>query len=466
MLVKIENITDVLSKISCFTTEKNIPGVMFDIGANNLKVCYSDGRKTLIEEFDVQTESTDVQGKVVFDYSKLQDIISACQPSGMIIVKDVQFIFESNSVVKVKVSKMVRQSHDKEDTEGTLRVISVFEQAINWTAADANPRVAILNRANYNSIFECDNPDVWDASEFKKMLNKMSTEKGKLAYVSPNNNSAFVANLAYLGSIIIDEEAERTEHELKHTGQFNENSSNVLKKYKYPIVVNTGVSKAVGDIISKLGSDRSELYLHTTENKVCSVYTADRKFGISFEMGQATQNSVYLLSRYKSKNYMTHQLTLNKDVLSNVIRSAMAAGKLDRTSLKFGPFSQDSSLMAVKITSADSGASVKNDYEIVCTECLDPSGKITDTDLPISLKIINDIINMVDSDYIAIDIDIDENNTKILRFADIDMDARDEIMTKRMGEAGLTSANDIADEVKMMARTYYLTSMYYTLSAQ
>ena len=74
MEVKHESKTDVLtsamSKIRKFAEgQKNVPGVMLDISGDKMKVCYSDGKKSIIEVIDIEQEEPGVQGRIVVPYA-------------------------------------------------------------------------------------------------------------------------------------------------------------------------------------------------------------------------------------------------------------------------------------------------------------------------------------------------------------------------------------------------------------
>ena len=85
MKVNVSKITNAVNKISDLVVgDKSVPGVMFDLSEGVLKVCYTDGNKSLIEELEVENEEGDKLGRVVVSYEQLSRALANCQPSGSI----------------------------------------------------------------------------------------------------------------------------------------------------------------------------------------------------------------------------------------------------------------------------------------------------------------------------------------------------------------------------------------------
>lgn len=441
MRVNIKEFTSALAKVSAFASgEKNVPGVLLDIEENSVKVCYSDGRKSVIEKLEAITCEDDKLEKIVLNYQRLVDIIGACQPSGKIFTEELEFIFDEKNTLIIRVEKKIAEQ-ESADSDVVYRTCSVFDQAINWVPAGNDLKVAILSRMNYDSIFKSENPDQWETAVFRSILDKTSTEKGRIVYVSPKNSSAFVSNMAYLSCIPIED------------------------GYGHPMVFNTAVSKSIYDIVGKL-SDYDKVTVHVIDRRYCCIHTEDNKVGIWVEMADATQMHITTLSRYQSKGYRNYQLTFIKEVLKNVVNSAMSADKSDKTVLKFGDSKLEEGSKELKIASSNAGASVSNDYSVICTECLDPTSNIDKLELPISLKVLSDMLNKCDGDYVAIDVDIDEANTKCLRVADVDLSARHEADVEARDRLSIGVDEATPVEEKLAYRTKTLGVKHYTISAK
>lgn len=450
MKVEIGNITKAMSKISAFAAnEKTATSLMLDIRDDTLRLCYTNGRKSVIEIVDIETEEGDIKDKIVVNYDIFNSIISACQPTGSIFVREIKMEFtdKANKIINVKAEKMIAEV-ESEDDEIEYRVISVFEQSISWVKHDENQKVARLSRKNYDAIFNKDNIDVWDIEELRKILTNLSIEKGKRIYVSPKNNCAFVSNTSYMGSMPLEKEIDRSTDE-----------DEAKSKYKYAVVVDTSTAREVADILSKIDADIDEIYMHVEEYKFWHLFTPDGRVGISVDMVDADKNHLKMLKIYQDKGYKNYQITMNKEVFLNIIKSAIDAGKMDKTVLKFGAFSGENDTVAIKLTSSDSNASIKNNYTVACSGCVDVNGDIDKLELPISLKVTYEILNLLEEDYIALDVHMDEQGIK-LRISDIDMSLRNMLdMEKEVEDEDVSST-----EFELKNRSKYLTTKYYCVS--
>ena len=60
MIVNIKDITGALNKVSDLTSgDKQIPGIMLNIGDNTMSVCYSDGHKAFVEKIVASKDGYD-----------------------------------------------------------------------------------------------------------------------------------------------------------------------------------------------------------------------------------------------------------------------------------------------------------------------------------------------------------------------------------------------------------------------
>lgn len=441
MIVDIKQITGALAKVSAFASgEKNVPGVLLDIKEDYLNVCYSDGRKSVIEKIDVELSEDEEPKQIVLNYQRLVDIINVCQPTGRIHTDRVEFIIEG-SIVKIRVEKKILQRESNEVEDEEYKTFSVFEQSISWVEANANLKVALLTRMDYSKIFEAEEEDAWDIADFRATLTKTSTEKNKVTYVSPGKECAFVANMAYLSCIPLGE------------------------NHSVPMIFNSAVAKSLTDILGKV-SDQDTIHVHVVDRKFCSIRTDDNSVGINVEMVDASKVHLTTLANYQAKGYKNYQLTFIKDILKNVVDAAMAADKADKTVLRFGKSTIDENEMVLKITSANSAASVSNDYTVVCAGYLDSKGDIDTLELPISLKVISEMLAKCDEDYVGIDIDVTINGDKAIRVADIDIEKRMEADGEVRERLNLNADEPTPIEEQLEYRDNTLGAKHYTISAR
>lgn len=440
MIVNIKDITSALSKISALTVgDKTIPGVLLDIHDDSVSICYSDGRKSVIEKINAMVEETDRRGQIVVNYQRLSDIISSCQPSGKIVTNDIEIKFMEDSTLKIRAEKKIAHNVDEEE-EQTYKVCSVFEQSIGWVEAGSSLKVAILSRMNYDSIFNADVVDTWDISRFRSALDKTSTEKSRIVYVSPKNKCAFVSNMAYLSEVPV------------------EDASN------YAIIITTAMAKAISDILGK--TNAKEVSIHVTDRKYLSVFTDDNAVGIWVEMSNASDVHLTTLNRYQSKGYRGYQLTFIRDILKNVVDAAIASDKSEKTTLQFGDSKIEASAKELRITSTNTNASISNSYEVVCTDCIGELDDIDNLELPISLKVLSDMLNKCSTDYVGIDIDDDGTEQKCLRVSEINLEELSNVYNRERDILQLSIEEPIPKEVKLRCRLETLGIKNYTVSSK
>lgn len=440
MIIEIKKITNALAKVSAFASgEKNVPGVLLDIKDNEVHVCYSDGRKSVIEKIEAITGEEDRRGQIVLNYQRLVGIINSCQPTGKIVTDSIELLFADEKTLKIRAEKKIAET-DGDSSEVEYRTCSIFEQSISWVEAGADMKVAILSRMNYDSIFEGEEVDEWEIGELRKKLDKASTEKGKVVYMSPKYGSAFVSNTAYFIDLPIE-------------------------GYTNPMIFTTAMAKSISDILGKI-SETDKVNVHVVDKRYCCIHTGENTVGIWVEMAAA--NSVHLstLGRYRAKGYKSFQLTFIKDILKNVVDSALSTNGADKTVLKFADSKIEDGAKELRIASNNSGASISNTYSVVCVECSDQEDKIDSLELPISLKVLSEMIGKCDNDYVAFDIDLDDTESKIIRLSDIDMESKIVSDNKIRNRLGLGMEESIPLEEKLEHRVDMLGNKIYTISTK
>lgn len=442
MIVSLKEFSNTIAKISALVAgDKTIPGVMFRITDDSLHVCYHDGHKAFIEKVDAKIEESDVKGDIVVNYERLVDVVDACQPTGNLIVDNLEISFKNDDVMVIKAEKKIAE-YESVDAEPEYRTYSVFEQSLKWMKADASIKVAILARMNYDSIFNADEVDDWETSEFKEVLGKISSEKNRRFYVSPKKGIAFVTNLAYLSCIPL-----KSEH-------------------SEPVVLTTNMAKSVADLLNKLDSSQDLLHIHTIDRKFCCIYTDDKKVGIMVEMSPVAQVDLTTLSTFReSKKYRNYQFTFVREVLKNVVDAAISAGNTDKTVLTFGK-SEVGDETELRIVSQNSIASINNKYVVICVEVIGEDSEIEKLELPVSLKVLEEMLDKCQGDYVALDVDIDDNGVKCIRVAEIDMEKRKGVEGEIRARLGLGDNDVIPIEERINSRHEILGITHYAVSAK
>lgn len=387
MRVELKDFTQALNKVKSLSEGvKNAAGVMLEISGDKLNVCYSDSKKSLIEKIDIldNTENP-LEGRIVLNIKQIQNVVESLQPSGPIYTDEIELIAEENGRMRVLGDKKVRFGEDEAIEELTR---SKMNYSINYYRPEESVKFGVLSRMNYEGIFDSDEYDVWTVNELKDILERTSGEKNKTIYVSSITKTAFVVNLAYVTNIPIT---------------CCEN---------HGFVINTIVAKSIVDILSKLEADEVRVWVQ--DKRYVNMISGDEKVGVWFEMSPASRTDLNTLNRYEAKEYNSYRLIANKPILQDVIKAALTLDENEKTKITFVEVEGD---LAMRIVGNSSGASSINDFSIILEDYKDNIGDILELAIPVSLKVIADMLNKCVEDYVAIDIEAEDN--KFIRIGDI-----------------------------------------------
>lgn len=387
MRVSISELTKAVQKVKSFAeTIKQAPGIMFDINGDTMSVCYSDGKKSIIEKLGVLGDEGDVQGRIVVGYNRFLNIIDICQSSGGINTEDIDISFLDGNIMNIEVVKTMSvqraTGNTTEDGEPEYveesKVVSKFSQKINYERPSDNLRYGILDRMDYEKIFE-DNGDVcdiWDTAELKKILSKTSNEKGKTVYLSSKVEAGFVVNLSHVVVIPTD--------------------SCVSSGFS----VSTSVAKSLMDILSKIDDDQVRVI---RQDRYVSIINGTDTVGIWFEIAPVSKTDLSTLEQYRDKAYDTFEMVFSRAALSNVVNCASANTKEEKTYLTFNEIDGYKSL----IISSSNSASYSGDFYVVIEgnqEEIKNWEQLSVAKLPVSLRVLKAMIDDCDSVYISMDI--------------------------------------------------------------
>lgn len=451
MVVSITGLTKAMAKVRSFAEgNNNVPGVLFDIHEQTMDVCYSDGHKALIEQVAISGNDGSVMGKIVLPFTRMMSIIDILQPSGHIVPSDLDIQFLPNSIMEISAVKSMETyesaskseesneeatatdtaevgadwdnpefaqqaidgaapqvdlgTQEQDDTDDVIVdrvVVSKFNQRINYERPEDNIRHGILSRMDYEGIFKGTDNEVasgftpWDISKFREVLSRTSVEKGKTVYVSKNEQCAFVCNLAYSSNIpIID---------------VGDNG----------FVVNTSLAKSIIDILGKVETQEGKVLIKNKDSKYVCLINDKGTFGLWFEMAPASRTDAATIHRYKERKYDSFRVAFSREAFQNVLSSAISVDKTEKTVLEFvmegnGP--------ALHIVSNNSGASISNDFKVMATDKYTHLEVMLAEKLPMSIKVLSDMVNNCTSDYIEFGLDTDEAGGRYIRIGDIDLD--------------------------------------------
>ena len=449
MRVNMKDLASAVDKITTLTSvDKNIPGVLLDVKEDSLHVCYHDSRKALIEKIDaeVDVESGDRLGPIVVDYVQLEGVLSGLRPTGRIAVNYIDITFEDNNMIKIAADKTLRVVY--EDGESEEQIVAHSQQLLKWYEPNENMKVAILSRFEYDSIFEPEqvkegeeqpSVDEWTVGEFRQAIGGVSREDKNIMYLAANGKSAFVSADAYLSRVDLE------------------------KEFTNSLVLPTATSKSVYDILGGFKANDT-IYIYSKDNQYCYIYTQDEKLGLWMTMAKANPMHINMLERYQDKEYNKYQITIVKEALENAVKAAMGVDKTDKTVIKFNR-DEDSDLINLVIERKSTLSSISNVYNVICSGVLDADGDIESAELPVSLKVLSDLINKCGTDYIALDIS-EDGGSKILRTAEIDFNTKLELDDEARLELGLSEDDELPTERQLAHREGYLGFTNYTILAR
>ena len=425
MKVEIKALTNIVNSLSrMVVADKNIPGVMLRINGSELSICYSNGKYSFIRKLECVPQDNDVSGDVCVDYSLFVNAISSIQPSGLIVVDEVQFTFSSEpNIISIEAEQKC------EVEEGVFKHMATKRYDIAWAIPTAEIKTSILSRMKYDDIFTAENPDKWVVSDLSDVLTRTSTEGSTLIYMSPKNQCVFVSNTANLLSYpiskneISDVEKLGLESELDESGNadsFDEVLEQLERKMHHAAVLTTVSAKQICGVLSALNSD-TEVFVSVSNGQFMSIFTQDESTGLWLTLTQGNRMHTGTFDRYNSFNYGNHQLTFVREFLVDNIKSAMNSSTSDHISLSFEKSLEDIGGVDLVTTSISSNASTSNTYRVAVDECVDRDETIVGKHVSLGAKTMYDMLQQIKTDYVAIDFQLD-GDIKCVRIAEVDMD--------------------------------------------
>lgn len=433
MIIQLKDMANTMSQINDLVAgEKNVAGVMFDIQDDCIKVCYTDGNKTLSNTIDAVITDSDVKGKIIFNYQLLSRIIDACKPTGSIITNEINFEFSDNNLIKVKTDKVIKMM-DKEEQEFE-RKVSNTEQLIPWVGADAaNVKAKILLRGNYDGIFDIpsEDRDCWGIVKLKDLMSRLSTENGKIVYVARKSKLGFVQNTSCVVCIPLN------------------------NSITHKIVLSTSLAKSLASVLNRLSSEYDSVYLGMMNNEIVSIVTDDNKFGLSIKNVPSNINNANQLNACISKDYTQYMLNFNREVLQSCLSGACVANASDKATISFVKNEDDT--IDLVLVARNNTSSTDNRYNITSEDCVNPNGLIDSLKLNITLDMLLQAVSRANSQYIAFDIAVEANNTKMVRIAEIDIEKMVEIAEDKSISLPWNMETKIEERANILGYTTYFS---------
>lgn len=402
MIIDINVINSALDKISDLTSgDKSMPGLLLDIHDEDMDVCYSDGRKSIIDTIPIKTEDGDVKERIAVTYELFKNAINNCKPSGDIIVDNIKFVFHTDNSTFDIISDNKCKIGDGDDAQ--YKKISTKQFLIKYTNPEADNRMKVLLRAKYSEMFNPEaNPDTLSKDELTNALSKTATEKGKQVYISKGKQTVFVVNQNFVTCVPIAP---------------NEDGSN---KLNYSMVIPQNIAKSIVNIANRVASDAWSLY--NKDQNICVMFTEteNERVGISFQMPSAQKTIVAALQRYESLKYDSYRMMFMRAFFVDAVKTAKASVENPNVEIDFENTDEG---MKMVINGGNANASTKNKYEITCEDVLDNVGDLDGKKYTMSINNLSDVLNQFDAGDIVFDITDDPDAKMVyVRVADVDRD--------------------------------------------
>jgi hypothetical protein len=435
MRVNISKITSAINKVADMVAgDKQVPGVLLDLSEDELKVCFTNGHKTVIEKVAVTSEEGDHTGSIIVDFEQFSRAIATCQPSGIIKVDDVVFEYKEASKVLVVSADQMIEVKDADGNVASKKKMATKKIDLLWHEPNSDMRVAILTRMNYEDIFNSDNPDEFDKKELIDALTKTSTEKGKQIYISKATHTIFVANQAHCTSVPVSKkkmeqaDIDALREELQEENQYTnpEDLNTAVEKavekaesrIHSSVSMTQAIAKSVIGILSKTSSDTVYLF---TKDRYCNIYiqNEDETVGIWFEMATVSRAHTSAVERYTSLAYRSYHTLFIREFLADNIKSALNATKNEKIVMKFVQ-KDDEVFPVLSFAAGSDSASISDNYAIEPSSVVDENNNITEKQFSVSLKVFADMLAQLKTEYVAFDFDVTADGSTSIRLSEVD----------------------------------------------
>lgn len=406
MVLSVEQLKNSLDKVQKMASDvKNPLGILLKKEGTDVHVCYSDGKKAMVDVIEAQ-DTTGLDVDVILPYKQFIDIIGSYANSGELRTKEVEFNFDSEKQIIELVANcdlIVKTGEYDENNEEILsyRTVNRFSDKIKYnTSESSGNKFAILTRCNYSDIISLSDYDEWEKSELQSLVGKLNKEDGKVCYISGKLNAGFVANTTYV-SFIPNEAVDR-----------------------FGFTATSKTAKCIVDVLSKVSVNK--VYVFTEDNRYCKMMADDGKFGLWFEMAPGKPMDINKLARYQKvkvddveveRGYNDYRLVMNRASLAFTIKRALNSDKNDSATIMF---SKEGDVYSLTLNNDKNKES--SDNRLILDGCEDSKQDIENLRLGTSLKMLNDIISSCSGEMLILAFEKADDNNLLLKVGDIGKD--------------------------------------------
>lgn len=392
MIIQVKSLYEAIQKVKSFAdTTQQVNGILFNLNGNQVSVCFSDGKKSIIEKLEVEQEDNDISGKIIVNYAKLLATMDMLQKGNNVYTIDMNMQFDvEKKCIHIKADKYMNVNRavgiDADgDTvyEEETKKISDIDQILAFEYPEDSIKYGLLSRMDYDGIFkgedELEKCDQWDVGELRGILSSLISDKSSTVYVSASKQAAFVVNMVYTQYIPIE------------------------MSFENGFSLNAGVAKALVDILAKLGNDENVFIIR--EDRYLTIFNDSDTLGIWMEIAPVSKTHATSLASYQSKDYTRHELVFYRNAILDAVTTAANSMKDERISASFVKEGEDI-YMAFAIN--NSGASISVDFKVYIEGQKDLNyDELKEFKVPVSIKALMDMINNCKTNHIALDFAVD-----------------------------------------------------------
>lgn len=382
---------------------KNVPGVLFDIADDSLRLQFCDGHRAVDKRIDIVNEEA-ITTKIVVGYNPLLTALATCQSSAGMRTDTLDITLDTEKgVLDIQARKVVdvyKGENESGEEVYETKVLLKVDQSIKYSDPSSSPMYAILARFNYDDIYsEEERADVWNKAELLGVLDKLSREDAKAVYISSKVKACFVNNRAFTTYILND-----TPNLAGFTIN-SKNARNVIGMLK--VFTGDDVLVARHDIDGKA--------------KYFTITDGDHSSGVLCEMAPGNMIDMNTLNGYRiygdgrPKEYDEYSMVFNRAALMDALNCALASDKAEFTKLVCKVDSNNELDMYINNST---GTSKKNEFKITAEDYSFKDGNdINSLSITMSLRVLLDMLASCDNIYTTISIQ-DASNAYYIRVED------------------------------------------------
>lgn len=403
MVVNNKELLDAVASISDFVSDAKVPVyIMLDATRDGImRICHSLQKQVVVSNIECTYYEDDFRGKACVNLSMFNDILSNMKSVGSIIIDSIDMNFKGNELTLVAEPKVCFNDVSGDDDIATSRVVGVKSMTIVCQDPDSNRAMSALSRADYDAIFDASGEyDRCNAAEFSKVLSMMDQEKSKTVYFSANNKIAFVNYTAYACTAVIGRDSESS--------------------FRTPFVLSSTIAKSIASYLNRIGDN--EVLVRSLGAEKFYIWTEDGRKGMWVNMEGSMKIHLECFDNYMKADYSVLNALFTREVLVDIVKSALASSGAEKTDFVFGKDNSDNNALIIRC--GKNASQTVNEFVTVCdvysadTEIMGDNPKFS-----VSLKVIMDMLSNLTTQVVEIAVALDSSNSNSyrVRISDIDM---------------------------------------------